>query len=164
MNSTAVLDRPTYKVSSPELNNVSGKTEYAQILKGALEIYWNSTVVTSVESISTQNKLEIQRIKELAKLDANWDGDNASKISDISIANAISLIEDINFHNVGVYFTAPGPNSDIMVQLKNGSSEIEFIVYPTKTKYVRYSKNKLVDQGNYENKILPSLIEWLYSE
>ena len=161
MNSTTVLTKPKYKISNPVLCNVSGATGFDTYIRMGSMLSLFSTMVSSAESISLNNKLQIQRVKDLAKLDSNWDGDNSLKINEVSIKNAISLIESLNDLSCEVYFTAPGPNSDILIQLKNNYKEIEFILYPNKSKFVLFSNNSLVEQGNLSFGELPNLINWL---
>ena len=163
MSSTAVLNRQSYRIE--KLEALSGATGYSSYVQRGYEgIFGSSTIIISAEYLSLQNKLEIKRIKELSKLPENWDSDGALKISISSIERGVALIEEIDGYNIDVYFSSPGPNGEILIHLKSAEKEIEFILYPTKTKYVQFYKNQFVAQGEFNTEYLQQMISWLESE
>ncbi len=113
------------------------------------------------DGLSTSNKIELQKIRNFIELEENWDSYNAKKVSSVAIEKAQNLIKTLNKFNEGVYFSSPGPNGEVMVQLKRDSKEIEFVFYETSDKYVTFHNNDFSNQGVYSELILPGLIEWL---
>jgi len=115
----------------------------------------------SLESISAVNKVEIQNIKSFRNLKKNWDSYGALPIDEISIEKSISFIKDVNNYDKNIYLTSPGPNSEVLVQMRQKNKEIEFVFYPKKSKYVLFNNSKFIEQSDYKKNVLPKLMEWL---
>lgn len=123
--------------------------------------FTNAITIRSAEIISFVNKLEIKNIKSFRNLKENWDSYDSALINELSIEKAISFIKEVDGFDRDVYLTSPGPNGEVMVQLKNDHKEIEFIFYPDKDKYVLFDNNKFINQSDYKKELLIELIEWL---
>jgi hypothetical protein len=108
-----------------------------------------------------RNKLEISKIKKFLKLEPNWDSYGAAAISEQSVEKAVAFIAGIDIYNIDVYNTSPGPNGEVLVHLKSGKREIEFLFYADKAKYVLFESNQYESQGTYTPEILNELIDWL---
>lgn len=111
--------------------------------------------------MSKVNQMEIVRIHEFLKLPAGWDSYDAMPVSPASAEGAIAFIRELDVYDVDVYQATPGPNGEIMVQVKEGKCEIEFLFYENKVKYVTFFNNEFNKQGTYTRELLPELIEWL---
>ena len=120
--------------------------------------------VRDANSISRANREEIANIKSFIHLSDNWDGYEAAPISRDAMEQAISFIHDINKYDIDVYLSSPGPNGEVMIQLKLGRKEIEFIFYSNKSRYVLFSNNEFQSQAVYTPGLLPELVEWLVAD
>ncbi len=88
----------------------------------------------SIEGLSRANREEIANIKSFTQLTANWDGYGAAPVSPEAIEKAIQFIHEINNFDIDAYLSSPGPNGEVMVQLKLNKREIEAVFYNDKSK------------------------------
>lgn len=124
----------------------------------------NVITVEDKGTLSLANKAEIQNIKSFINLKHNWDSYGALPVDIKSIEKSIDFIKFVNEYGIDVYLTSPGPNEEVMVQLKNKSREIEFIFYSTKEKYVRFDDNNFIDQGDFSYNEFENMLAWIYEE
>lgn len=134
---------------------------FQNIETGMCFTFANAITIKSAEPISFINKTELQNVKGFRNLKENWDSYDAAPVNELSIEKAISFIKNVDGFDRDVYLTSPGPNGEVMVQLKNNNKEIEFIFYPEKDKYVLFDNNKFISQSYFKNDLLFELIEWL---
>lgn len=121
----------------------------------------NQSTLVKRDVLSGANRLELQKIKDFVNLEEDWDSYDAIRISPVAIEKAQNLIKSSSRFNEDVYFSSPGPNGEVMVQLRKGTKEIEFIFYEASDKFVTFHNNEFSKQGKYSEAILPDLIEWL---
>jgi hypothetical protein len=67
----------------------------------------------------------INKIKSYSDLENNWDGYGAVKPADLTINNAINFLRKADEDGLEVYFVAPGPNGEIVIEFKRGNLEAE---------------------------------------
>ncbi|MCB9287419.1 MAG: hypothetical protein H6560_08890 [Lewinellaceae bacterium] len=72
----------------------------------------------------------ISKVKTFLHLTSNWDSYNAAPPSPNAVEQAISFIKQLDRFGIPVYFTAPGPNGEIVVELKNEEKSAEIYFYP----------------------------------
>ena len=126
-----------------------------------ISVNYQSTLIKEYGNLSYTNRLEIQKVKSFSELGKNWDSYDAEEISSEVINKAIDLIKEIDTFEEEVYFSSPGPNGEVMVQIKKEEKEVELIVYQNKLKYVTFNKNNFEKQGEFSSKILAEIVEWL---
>jgi hypothetical protein len=80
----------------------------------------------SYNNISESNINAINLIKSYSSLRSNWDSYNAIPPSNQAIQKAITFILWLSDYNIDVFFVAPTPNGEILVEIKEGNSNIEF--------------------------------------
>ena len=117
--------------------------------------------IRDINGFSQANRMDIANIKSFTQLAVNWDGYGAAPISPIAIEKAINFIHEINKYDIDAYLSSPGPNGEVMVQLKHNSREIELVFYEGKSKYVLFSNKGFESQGDYSPAILHELVAWL---
>ena len=122
---------------------------------------YTAITVRSIVDLSYANRGEIANIKSFTQLTANWDGYGAAPVSPEAIVKAIQFIHEINNFDIDAYLSSPGPNGEVMVQLKINKREIEALFYNDKSKYVLFKDNSFESQGTYVPKILTDLVNWL---
>ncbi len=150
------------KVEAPffESKHITNKS-FQNIEMVAYFNFANAITIKSAEPISFVNKTELHNIRSFRNLKENWDSYDAVPVDELSIEKAISFIKEVDGFDRDVYLTSPGPNGEVMVQLKNDHKEIEFIFYPEKDKYVLFDNNKFISQSNFKKELLVELMEWL---
>lgn len=97
-----------------------------------IDEYYNASRIDSLSTnfvynnISKSNINAINLIKSYSTLPSNWDSYNAIPPSNKAIQKAITFILWLSEYNINVFFVAPSPNGEILVELKNGDSNLEF--------------------------------------
>ena len=152
----------TFRIQSHDVLPTTGLNKQFMIV-GNLIIAVNSQslLFKDYESISHANRLEIQKVKSFSALESGWDSYDSQIISDDVIAKSVDLINELDKLDEEVYFSSPGPNGEVMIQLKKEEKEVEIIQYAHKSKYVTFDKGVFGKQGDFSVNILPELIEWI---
>jgi len=94
--------------------------------------YYNSSLSAGTSPnfrfnhVSDNNLEAIQLIKSFATLKLNWDSYGAEKPNQIAITKAVSFIVWISEFNQDVFFAAPSPDGNIVVELKQHYANLEF--------------------------------------
>ena len=107
------------------------------------------------------NYRSLRQIDSIATLEDNWDQDDAIAPSEQIVQQAKSLI--ILFDVVGqkVYNVAPGPDGEVMVDIRHKQKSVEILFYPTKNKYVKFGQGVKPEQGLFDLTTLSHLMTWL---
>ena len=78
--------------------------------------------------VSNNNMAHIHTILSFKSLEDDWDSYNAKKPSGAAITKAINfIVGDLSASGKEVFFSAPTPDGDILIEVKNGDSNLEFI-------------------------------------
>lgn len=103
----------------------------------------------------------LERVNEFENLQNDWDEEGAIAPSQKVIDLARGII--IHFSAIGqeVFNVVPGPNGEILVDIRNNDKSIEFIFYHNRAKAVLFSGNQAPRQQNFDFNILPDLLKWL---
>lgn len=122
----------------------------------------NAIVVYESRSIGLNYRI-FNLLNSFKKLENNWDLDDAIAPSNIIIRKAKSLA--MIFQSIGqkIYHTAPGPNGEIMLDLRSNhdGKSIEFIIYQDKINVVFIPEKGLPKQQYFEKTSLESYLLWL---
>lgn len=88
----------------------------------------NFLVYSSRMILPENSRNFIGRILSFKDLPENWDGYGAVKVNENAVSNAIDFIHKIAVYDNPIYFVTPGPNGEVLVELKNEerSAEIYF--------------------------------------
>ncbi len=96
----------------------------------------------------------ISKVKTFLHLTSNWDSYNAAAPSPDAIEQAISFIKQLDRFGIPVYFTAPGPNGEIVVELKNEERSAEIYFYPDEpADYVLFIGEQCEGEEELEGKL-----------
>lgn len=119
------------------------------------------------KSITLSNSMGINSnfidiLESFRILDHNWDSYGGDAPMREVLDRAISFVKGLQLLNEVVYQVAPGPNGEIMIELRNGGKSIEFLFYPTKTKYVDFTNENAPKQGAYAAELLTNLLRALH--
>jgi hypothetical protein len=91
-------------------------------------------------------------------LKANWGCEDALAPSKSAIKKAEKLIQTLDF---AVFQVAPGPNGEIMIDLRENGKSVEILFYPTKSKFVKFPTIGLPTQHKFSDTDLPQILSWL---
>jgi len=122
-----------------------------------------ASIVFSAEtnSFPNLNEREIQLLQEYKLLKDNWDGDEAKAPGKFPILIAEFLVKSLQSAGQKVFHVAPGPNGEVLIDLRNKSKSIELLFYETKSNFVLFSDLEEPQQGAFELNMLPKLLKWL---
>jgi hypothetical protein len=108
-----------------------------------------------------ENLAAMANISSYRHLDENWDSYGAKRISEEVIEKSRRFIEKVNRLNKEVFFTAPGPNGEISIEMHQNNKAGEFIFYPEKDYYVLSAGKQHYEQGDLTHDKIIDLIKWL---
>ena len=73
----------------------------------------------------------ISKINSFRNLEKDWDGYGADKISETSITNAISFVQEVlETYEIPVYFVCPTYDSGVTIELRKGIHEAQIAFNP----------------------------------
>jgi hypothetical protein len=101
-------------------------------------------------------------LESFRMLRQNWDSYGGDAPNNEVIDIAISFIKQLQLRNQPVYQVAPGPDGEIMVELRSGEKSIEFLFYRNRTKYVDFTNPDAPKQAPYSAESLSRLLESLH--
>lgn len=116
-----------------------------------------------VESLSLDARLMINKIQSFGSLDNDWDGYGAVRPGVLAINAAISAVNTFDLLNQKVYFTAPGPSGDILLELKKGDKSIEFYYNGEVIEYASFHGDECESESTLRADGYSQLIKWLNS-
>jgi len=90
--------------------------------------YGTSTSISKpTDKLNEQVLFEINKLLSFLQLPENWDSYNAAKPSRLAIENAVDFILRLAQRQQFPFYTAPSPDGDILIELKNNNVTLEFI-------------------------------------
>lgn len=125
----------------------------------------SSLVLSNPTPFCTNHRI-LELLDEFELLDANWDQDEAMKPSFKAIENARFITQLLGKHGQQVYHAAPGPNGEIMLEIRNKrkSRSLELVFYNNRSVAVKFSEEYQPQQLPFSNELLPGLLNWLNSK
>ncbi len=103
-------------------------------------------------------------LNEFKRLETNWDEDGALPPSSTVIRQAENLVDLLQIAGQKVYHIAPGPNGEIMIDLRENGNSVEILIYPTYAKFVRFPVVGSPTQGEFDDHQLPNILKWLHEK
>jgi hypothetical protein len=114
-----------------------------------------------LEPVKALNAHALRLLEEYSYLKDNWDEDDALKPNMNAIQLASKLVKDLELAKEKVFHVAPGPNGEIMVDIRKNKKSVEIIFYPTKVCFVKFPIEGIPEQGIYDESNLKKLLNWL---
>jgi len=122
----------------------------------------NSIVVSARRKIGINERI-LSLLNSYKKLNDNWDFDDALAPSQ-KVINESELIT-MTFQKIGqkIYHTAPGPNGEIMLDIRDSknSKSFEIIIYSDKINIVFIPEKEFPTQEIFEFSKLKNYLNWL---
>lgn len=121
------------------------------------------SILVSKPSSEGINMRILSLLKSYRKLSNNWDFDDALAPSDTVITKSESIALMLQKIGQKIYHTAPGPNGEIMLDLRDIDhlKSIEIIVYDNKINLVYIPETSLPTQENFSFSKLKDYLIWL---
>ena len=125
-----------------------------------------SSVYRREINLSRNNLKHIYSIFAYGQLDQNWDSYNANQPSGAAIVKANSFITHIlSPRKLEVFYTAPTPDGNILIELKNESCNLEFIFSETvDDKVIASCGGELHAEHAMNETTIRSCLKWLYGK
>ena len=93
----------------------------------------------------------ISKIKSFEHLKPNWDSYGAIPPSGDTVEKAVAFIRRADSNLLPVYFVAPGPNGEIVVEFRNGNREASVYFNPDGSDDVILSEgNEVLSEGTLD--------------
>lgn len=124
--------------------------------------YRNSSVQQSY-ILTEVNKKQIGLIRSFSILNPNWDSYEANEPSSKAISKAISFAKYLSDKGINIFFTAPTPDGDILIELQNEGAHLEFVFssIDEEDKVVASYNNKHYCEASINDTIKNAYLKWL---
>ena len=101
-----------------------------------------------VPSLTPKGKAMLTKIEDFALLESNWDSYGAEPPAKLIIERAKSFVKTADKKRLPLYFTAPGPNGEIVVEFndRKGRSVEVFFNEDNVVEALFYSQDKLINE------------------
>jgi hypothetical protein len=139
------------------------KSKLEVIYRSADFTLFSSSITIARECNTGLNSRINKLLEEFIELQDNWDEDDALSPSKIAIKRAKYITSLLENHGQAIYHTAPGPNGEIMLELRNSynSKSVELIFYNNREFALQFSPEEKPNQFDFNVDILPELLNWL---
>jgi len=122
----------------------------------------NSTVIAWPHSFNPN--LHIHRLlDEFSVLQNDWDEEGALAPDIDVIEKARTLVYILENHGLRIFHVAPGPNGEIMIDLRNRdkTKSVEIIYYNSSSVAVKFPESGYPEQLEFDYDLLPELLAWI---
>ncbi|HNR08907.1 MAG TPA: hypothetical protein PKM27_16430 [Saprospiraceae bacterium] len=102
-------------------------------------------------------------LEEYKNFEANWDGEGTEAPDKKVLICATALLRILDKFGQKVFHASPGPNKEIMLDLRNNnqSKSLEILFYPSRSVYVKFQDANKPIQGEFNFEKLHELMTWL---
>lgn len=150
---------PITEVGDPDFQNYTVNLGLDQSSTKIWSILYRKQNVAEGGSL---NAVSLQTLSEIERLENNWDEQGAVAPNKSVIQWCNGLIVFLEAIGQKVFSIAPGPDGEIMLDLRNGSRSLEILIYGDRMKYVKFSPSEKPVQGIFTPDLLNSeLIAWV---
>ena len=123
-----------------------------------------STTMINPDEITDEAWKVLSKLSSFSSLQSNWDSYGADQPAATAIREASSFVKALDRQRLPVYFTAPGPNGEVLIELKNANKSIEvtFEADGTST-YAKFVGDDCVEEDSFKYQATSQLTQWLIS-
>jgi len=132
-------------------------------LAWSVALFPNSSILLRQANELTDEAREVlSKIKSFSRLRENWDSYGAAPPSKVALQNAFSFVKQLARLQVPVFFTAPGPSGEILVELQEGNKSIE-VTFETDGigTYAKFIGIDCVEEGSLDDHVPSELAQWI---
>lgn len=122
----------------------------------------SSITVSFSSQIGVNNRI-VKLLEEYKLLENNWDQDGAIAPIDEVLNKSLFLTKTLEKRGQSIFHAAPGPNGEIMLDIRNGKNtrSLEIIFYEDRAVAVLFPPEGSPSQRPFEFPQLPELLQWL---
>jgi hypothetical protein len=141
---------------------VSPELAYAPYTTDSYRLSLSSIVVSFADEVGINQRI-INLLEEYAQLPDHWDEDDAMAPAQAAIKQAFFLIRVLEKHGQPIFHAAPGPNGEIMLDIRNSkkTKSLEIIFYADSAVSVLFPEDGKPTQDKFDLQKLPQLLQWL---
>ncbi|MBX7216654.1 MAG: hypothetical protein K1X90_06740 [Candidatus Kapabacteria bacterium] len=144
---------PSFSIGELRNPHSVSSAYHSQVQQG-----WMDSATIHKETISGNAWKVMESLHSFRQLEENWDSYGAAKPSEKAISKAINLVKQLDKAGKAVYFVAPGPNGEIVVELRLGEYSVEiYFDEEGRGEYKRFKNGEL----DYESATLHGVYELL---
>lgn len=128
---TVLPAQPTIseKQSSSTISSIATMIEGMESVLDNLIIFKSTTFeVPAQQALIVYDLME--KLNSMRFFDKNWDSYGAEPPSEVAISSAIDFLRSNVFYSLPFYFTAPGVNGEVMIELKDRNHAAELFFNP----------------------------------
>src|SRR6266849_10655037 len=85
----------------------------------------SSIIIIEGETMSNLGREILGKLSTFYDLQMNWDSYGAEPPSKTALQRARTFVQSADKRRLPIFFTAPGPNGEVIVELKQGDKSIE---------------------------------------
>jgi len=101
--------------------------------------------------LQLSSRKAIVKMKSFLRLQENWDSYGAAVVQEATVREAAAFVEQLDEDGLEVYFTAPGRDGEILVELKSDDKEAEVYFYSdAKPKVLFFTGDELEWEGDLD--------------
>ena len=126
------------------------------------EPFYSSTIFSFDKRMNLNSRI-LKLLNEYSSLESNWDGDDGLQPDNLVVQKAKNFTRLLDIHGQSIFHAAPGPNGEIMLDIRNSNKtkSLEVLFYPTRSVVVMFPEEGVPTQQNFEQSQLPELLNWL---
>jgi hypothetical protein len=109
------------------------------------------------ENMIGKNAIYIEQLNGFKSLRDEWDPEEATAPSEDVIERSKDFASYLQAIGEGIFQVAPGPNGEVLIELRNHEKSVEFLFYPNRTKFVNLTTDK-PSQGLFTIDMLSNLL------
>jgi hypothetical protein len=105
----------------------------------------------------------VKLLEEYKLLQNDWDENRASAPSIVALNTSLFLTKTLEKRGQSIFHAAPGPNGEIMLDLRNNKNtkSLEIIFYEDRAVSVLFPEGGKPSQQAFDFQELPKLLKWL---
>ncbi|MCB9316589.1 MAG: hypothetical protein H6569_10660 [Lewinellaceae bacterium] len=112
---------------------------------------WDKLLAFSVFDLQIlPNERALRLLEEFKTLPDNWDEEGALAPAQNAVLLAENLVRLLQQTGQKVYHVAPGPNGEIMVDMRENGKSVEILFYADNMRYVLFPLDGNPEQGEYQ--------------
>ncbi|MFN6378096.1 MAG: hypothetical protein ACK4WD_02395 [Flavobacteriales bacterium] len=133
-------------------------------LQGNTPVNTNNSIVLYHPKEFNYNLKIFKLLEDFEHLEDNWDGDGALAIPKSVITQAKTIMIFLDSRGLKIFHTAPGPNGEIMIDLRNraNTKSLELIIYSTRNIAIKFPSHGKPEQDFFDILNLSHFLNWLY--
>lgn len=144
-----------YTISEYQADQTS---PYLQRIKGTSFRHLQSATVIRVSgttsALSPEALKMLDRLEEFKSLRDNWDSYNAACPSKTAIRQAEKMVRRLDREGMPFFFTAPGPNGEVVLELKRLHKAVEIYFYAdAPSDFILFDNDQIVEEGTTESNL-----------